>query len=72
MSRVDLIAFDQPAALTDDRTTFTAIWDTMEASGSDMRGWSDAKVEDLIKNVKILEGVGVDIIPAHEPPFYGT
>ncbi|KAF8348155.1 armadillo-type protein [Amanita rubescens] len=72
MSRVDLIAFDQPAALiTDDRTTFTAIWDTMEASGSDMRGWSDAKVEDLIKNLQTLEGISVDIIPAHEPPFYG-
>ena len=73
MSRADLIAFDQPAAsITDDRSTFSVIWDTMEASGGDLRGWSHAKVEDLIKNLEASDGFRVNIIPAHEPPFYGT
>ena len=73
MSRLDLIAFDQPAAsITDDRTAFATTWDTMEASGCDLRGWSDARLEDLIKNLETSEGLSVDIIPAHEPPFYGT
>lgn len=73
MSRVDLIAFDQPAAsITDDSSAFTVIWDTMEGSGYDLRGWSHAKVEDLIKNLEASDGIRVNVIPAHEPPFYGT
>ncbi|KAF8621549.1 hypothetical protein AX15_007718 [Amanita polypyramis BW_CC] len=72
MSRTDLIAFDQPAApVPGDEITFMRIWDSIEDSGHHMRGWSDAKIDDLIKNLRALEGLSVEIIPAHEPPFYG-
>ncbi|KAK2467833.1 hypothetical protein APHAL10511_000128 [Amanita phalloides] len=72
MSRADLIAFDSPAKSTpDDRTTFSMIWNSMEASGFDMRGWSDVKVEDLIKNLQSSEMLRLEIIPAHEPSVSG-
>lgn len=73
MSRADLIAFDQPAApASDGEITFINIWNAAEDPGHDMRGWSDARIEDLIKNLQALESLRLEIVPAHEPPFYGT
>ncbi|KAM6502418.1 Armadillo-type fold [Amanita muscaria] len=69
--RVDLIAFDQPSSPLVSESTFMSVWNSMENSDCNMRGWSDKTVPDLIRKLEMNENMTFEMIPEDEQPFYG-
>ncbi|KAJ7647590.1 armadillo-type protein [Roridomyces roridus] len=69
-SAADLIAFNESPFISDPAADFESIWNALEDS-SGARGWCDATLEDVIKQLEDMEAVSLKVISAQEPPFIG-